>query len=97
MHASDESGEPGEQVETIKEIANVKAVVNRQRLGTSQLSTIGEFEGKPEIVVTDFTEEGKAGFALEEGRLPEKENEVVVGSHFAEALYKQQVETSDGI
>ena len=97
VHGSDESGEPQKQIEAIKEIDNVKAVVNRQRLVTSQLSTIGEFEGNPEIVVTDFAEEGKAGFALEEGRLPEKEHEVVVGSHFAEALYKQKAgaDTSD--
>ena len=95
VHESDESGKPGEQVEELKKIDHVKAVVNRQHLGTNQQSSLGEFTGNHELVVTDFIEEGKAGFELEEGRLPEKANEVVVGSNFKEYLIYEQDENSE--
>ena len=93
--ASEDSEKPGEQVEELKKIEHVKAVVNRQYLGTSQQSSLGDFTGNHDLVVTDFIEEGKVGFELEEGRLPEKANEVVVGSDFKEFLMIEQDENSE--
>ena len=85
-----------EKVVELKKRDHVKAVVFRQNLGAEQLSSIGDFTGNSQLVVTDFTEEKKANFELQEGRLPEKMNEVVVGSNFAESLMNQQDENEDG-
>lgn len=90
VHESEKSGNPGEKVDDMKNMAHVKAVVDRQQLGTNQMSLFGEFEGHHTLIVTDFEEEGKVGFALKEGRLPQNMNEIVVGSHFAEGLYTEQ-------
>ena len=46
--------EPGESRRT-EENEHVKAVVFRQYLGTEQQSSIGDFTGNHELVVTDFT------------------------------------------
>ena len=71
----------------LKKREHVKAVViSANTIGTKQQSSFGEFTGNHNLIVTDFTEEEKVNFELEEGRLPEKVNEVVVGSHFADAL-----------
>jgi len=96
VHSGEENSDLGKHVEELKEIEHVKAVVNRQYLSTSEQSTLGDFEGNHELVVTDFAEEGKVGFELEKGRLPEKANEVVVGSHFAEYLMKQGTDNDEG-
>ncbi|AMQ04864.1 FtsX-like permease family protein [Sporosarcina sp. FSL K6-1540] len=85
-----------EKVVELKKRDHVKAVVFRQNLGAEQQSSIGDFTGNSQLVVTDFTEEKKANFELQEGRLPEKVNEVVVGSNFAESLMNQQDENEDG-
>lgn len=75
-------------VEELKKREHVKAVVYRQSVGVKQESSLEEFSGFHELIMTDFNEEKKVGFALREGRLPENEYEVVVGSHFANNLYK---------
>ncbi len=85
-----------EKVAELKKRDHVKAVVFRQNLAAEQQSSIGDFTGNSQLVVTDFTEEKKANFELQEGRLPEKVNEVVVGSNFADALMNQQDENEDG-
>lgn len=85
-----------EKVAELKKRDHVKAVVFRQNLAAEQQSSIGDFTGNSQLVVTDFTEEKKANFELQEGRLPEKVNEVVVGSNFADALTNQQDENEDG-
>lgn len=85
-----------EKVVELKKRDHVKAVVFRQNLGAEQQSSIGDFTGNSQLVVTDFTEEKKANFELQEGRLPEKVNEVVVGSNFADSLMNQQDENEDG-
>lgn len=90
IHEGEESDNPSDKVEEFKEMEHVKAVVNRQNLGTSQQSSFEKFTGNHDLVVTDFVEEGKVGFELEEGRLPEKVNEVVVGSHFGDYLFENQ-------
>ncbi|MEK5068212.1 ABC transporter permease [Sporosarcina sp. FSL K6-1508] len=85
-----------EKVVELKKRDHVKAVVFRQNLGAEQQSSIGEFTGNSQLIVTDFTEEKKANFELQEGRLPEKVNEVVVGSNFADTLMNQQGENEEG-
>ncbi|MBO0589030.1 FtsX-like permease family protein [Sporosarcina sp. E16_8] len=85
-----------EKVAELKKRDHVKAVVFRQNIGTEQQSSIGNFTGNNPLIVTDFIEEEKANFELQEGRLPEKANEVIVGSNFAEYLMNQQDENKDG-
>jgi len=85
-----------EKVVELKKRSHVKAVVFRQSLGAEQQSSIGDFTGSNQLVVTDFTEEKKANFELQEGRLPEEVNEVVVGSDFANTLMNQPDENEDG-
>lgn len=92
VHGSEDASEPEKQVETFKKMEHVQAVLNQQKLGTDRLTRFGEYEGYHEFIVSDFKEEAKVGFALKEGRLPEKSDEVVVGSHFADALYKESAE-----
>ena len=88
VHGSEEANEPEKQIKKFKEMENVKAVLNQQKLGTTPRVRLGEFEGYNEFIVSDFKEEAKVGFELNEGRLPENSGEVVVGSHFAEYLYQ---------
>ena len=84
------SSEMDEQkVTELKKQEHVKAVVFRQSINTEQQSSLGDFTGHQNLIVTDFKEEEKANFGLQEGRLPEKANEVVVGSNFAESMMSQ--------
>lgn len=87
VHQSENSKNPGEQVEELKKKEHVKAVVNRQHITTNQQSFFEDFTGNHDLVITDFMEEGKVGFEIEAGRLPEKANEVIVGSDFSSYLY----------
>lgn len=91
VHEGDESGEPEKQMQQFREMENVQAVLNQQKLGTHQRVTLGEFESYNELIVSDFEEEAKVGFELKDGRLPENSHEVVVGSHFADNLYNTTV------
>lgn len=95
VHQGEENGDPNKEIEEFKKIKHVKSVVNRRSLATNQQSSLGMFTGTHDLVVTDFVEEGKVGFELEEGRLPEKVNEVVVGSHFGNYLYENIEEDSE--
>ncbi|MCM3710351.1 ABC transporter permease [Sporosarcina luteola] len=74
------------KVEDLKKREHVKAVVFRQSVSINQQSELDGFIGSHNMTVTEFQEEAKVGFALQEGRMPENESEVVVGSHFAENL-----------
>ena len=85
-----------EKVAELKKRDHVKAVVFRQNIGMEQHSSIGNFTGNNPLIVTDFVEEEKANFELQEGRLPERVNEVIVGSNFADYLMNQQDENEDG-
>lgn len=85
-----------EKVIELKKRGHVKAVVFRQNIGTEQQSSIGNFTGNNPLIVTDFKEEEKANFELQEGRLPERVNEVIVGSNFADYLLNQPDENQDG-
>ncbi|MEZ7173431.1 ABC transporter permease [Sporosarcina sp. OR05] len=82
-------------VEALKKREHVKAVVYRQSVGVRQESKLDDFSGSHELIITDFSEEEKVGFALQEGRLPQNEHEVVVGSHFADNLYEQSTKETD--
>ncbi|WP_342514180.1 FtsX-like permease family protein [Sporosarcina sp. FSL K6-1522] len=90
VHSMDEEQKPENNIASIKKQEHVKAVVNRQYVSADMRAIFNEFTGYQRLVVTDFREERKVGFELKEGRLPEKVNEVVVGSDFATALMKEE-------
>ncbi|WHY62580.1 ABC transporter permease [Cytobacillus firmus] len=75
-----------EDIKHFQEITGVKAVTRRQSLQQSPIFKTEDYTAQSEAVSAFFPEEVKAGFELSEGRLPEKRNEVVVGSSFADGL-----------
>lgn len=75
-----------EDIDRMKKIDHVNAVVNRQKLNLNLDTTFKDRKGSNNFIVTDFIEEEKSGFKLAEGRLPDNPNEVVVGSHFTQYL-----------
>ena len=79
-----------EIADEFKNIDHVSAVVNRQELNAQTETSFKDMKGHNGIIATDFIEEGKVGFKLAEGRLPENPNEVVVGSHFAQFLLTEE-------
>lgn len=80
------------KVEELKKRDHVKAVVFRQSVSVNQQTELDGFIGSHNLTVTEFQEEAKVGFALQEGRLPENKHEVVIGSHFAESLIEPKVD-----
>ncbi|MCM3708833.1 MULTISPECIES: ABC transporter permease [Cytobacillus] len=85
-------GVQDKDIQYFKEITGVKAVTRKQSLQQTPTYKTGEYTVQTETVSAYFPEEAKAGFELSEGRLPEKENEVVVGSSFADNLAKEPKE-----
>lgn len=83
------------KVEEFKKRENVKAVVYRQSVSIRQETKLDEFIGSNNLIVTEFEEEKKVGFALKEGRLPENAHEVVVGSNFADNLFEPNANESE--
>ncbi|MGG0668330.1 ABC transporter permease [Sporosarcina koreensis] len=83
------------KVEELKKREHVKAVVFRQSVSINQQTELDGFIGSHNMTVTEFQEEAKVGFALQEGRLPENKHEVVVGSHFAESLIESETEGAE--
>ncbi|MEH7226268.1 FtsX-like permease family protein [Bacillus sp. JJ1566] len=78
-----------EDVAHFEKIEDVKAVTRRQQLSQEGIYKIDDYGAWGQTLVTHFPSEVKAGFELSEGRLPEKENEIVVGHHFVESLQKE--------
>ncbi|MCM3758883.1 FtsX-like permease family protein [Sporosarcina aquimarina] len=74
----------------MKKLDHVKAVVLRQEVNAFQETTLDKYKGQSGLLVSDFEEEKKAGFALEEGRLPNGKYEVVVGHDFAKNLMNEE-------
>ncbi|MFS0690729.1 FtsX-like permease family protein [Sporosarcina sp. 179-K 8C2 HS] len=83
------------KVEELKKRDRVKAVVFRQSVSINQQTELDGFIGSHNMTVTEFQEEAKVGFALQEGRLPENKHEVVVGSHFAENLIEPKADDGE--
>ncbi|MGG0644089.1 FtsX-like permease family protein [Sporosarcina gallistercoris] len=78
-----------EKADKMKTLDHVKAVVLRQEVNGFQETTLDKYTTSSALVVSDFGEEQKAGFALDKGRLPKSKYEVVVGSDFAGNLMNE--------
>ncbi|SDH01632.1 acetoin utilization transport system permease protein [Planococcus glaciei] len=82
---SEEKITPAE-VQTMRNIPHVEAVVERSGVAAEAMAKIGARSGYVNPILSDLKEEQKAGLALSEGAMPKKAEEVVVGYHFAKAL-----------
>jgi acetoin utilization transport system permease protein len=68
----------------IEGLEDVKAVTRRKMVRFRTMISVDEYVGHASPVVAHMPSEIKAGFELSSGRLPENENEIVVGYHFVE-------------
>lgn len=75
-----------EDVRAFENIEDVKAVTRQKRLAQTPMYEIGKHHIAAETVVAHMPSETKAGLELSEGKLPESENEVIVGYHFVQDL-----------
>ncbi|MBP3949946.1 ABC transporter permease [Bacillus suaedae] len=79
-------------IEKLKELDGVEAVVTRTHSPYILTATLDEYAGEGNVVVTDFEQEQKANYQLDQGRFPNKSNEIIVGFHTKEMLLKQNSE-----
>lgn len=81
---------PDAELQQIKEMAHVIAVVERNKPEAETEIVIGNRSTYSQVVLSSMEEEQKAGFALSEGKMPAKAEEVVVGYHMAERLLTEE-------
>lgn len=82
-------------VKVFEKLENVKAVTRRKALGQNGLYEIDGYQTNAETLVAHMPSEVKAGMELSEGRIPNKENEVVVGYHFSKELRSKDAQEGD--
>ncbi|RIX51505.1 ABC transporter permease [Paenibacillus nanensis] len=79
-----------EDIAMFRELPNVKAVTYRNYIGQWLNPKVdGEEVGSDRTIQVDFEAEAEAGFALSAGRLPQQDNEAVIGYHIREQLDEQ--------
>lgn len=84
-----------EDVAFFEGIDGVKAVTTHKRVENETTYSIGDYTGFGETMVVDYEAEKASNFELEEGRLPEAANEVVVGYNFPGNLRDPDQEISE--
>ncbi|WP_391204979.1 ABC transporter permease [Psychrobacillus sp. L4] len=84
----------------IKGIEHVHAIVQRTRMDALAFSQIEDRSIETNMLLTNFEEEKKSNLKLSEGKMPTKENEIVVGYQFAQNLLndaeRKEMEQSQG-
>ncbi|WP_261130643.1 ABC transporter permease [Bacillus sp. Marseille-Q3570] len=94
VHGKETNGEEGingitmEDINYFESVDHVKTVTRRQQVEQQGDFRLGEYRTDGTPVVVDYPSETKAGFELSEGRLPESDEEVVIGYDFANSLAK---------
>lgn len=81
---------PATELQKIREMEHVLAVVERNQPDADTQIIIGERSTYSMAVLSSMQEEEKAGFALSEGQMPAKPTEVIVGFHMAERLLTEE-------
>jgi acetoin utilization transport system permease protein len=74
-----------EDISYFEKIVDVKAVTRRKNL-QNYMFNVDDHQTNAQAIVAHMPSETKAGLELAEGRLPNSENEVIVGYHFVEDL-----------
>ncbi|MDF2671157.1 MAG: hypothetical protein K0R67_3463, partial [Paenibacillus sp.] len=77
-----------DDIAALESIAHVKTVTRRQMVQQSVKNTLGELSAQNQAMVVHMPSEIKAGFELSEGRMPQNDNEIIVGYNFADTLRK---------
>ncbi|MFD1032239.1 ABC transporter permease [Metaplanococcus flavidus] len=81
---------PEEELEAIRKMDHVAAVVERNQPDADTQIIIGERNTYSRAILSSMQEEKKAGFALSDGQMPTKPTEVIVGFHLAERLLTEE-------
>ncbi|MYL49201.1 FtsX-like permease family protein [Halobacillus litoralis] len=84
-----------EDIETFESMENVKAVSHKIQLRTETDVLYDDYSGGSTISVVDFLSEKESGLNLSTGRMPQEENEVLIGYHLDQLLYKKSEEESE--
>lgn len=77
---------PDAEVQKMREMEHVVAVVERTQPDAGTQVVIGERSTYSQTVLSSMEEEQKAGFGLSEGTMPQSTDEIVVGYHMASQL-----------
>lgn len=75
-----------EDIQKLEPMNNVKAVTRRQYVAQSPHYAVEGLRTQASTITVHMPSEAKAGFELSEGRLPQADDEVLVGYNFAEML-----------
>lgn len=79
-----------EDIAMFRELADVKAVTYRNYVGQWLNPKVdGQEVGGDRTIQVDFDAEKRAGFDLSAGKMPEADNEIVIGYHIREQLDEQ--------
>lgn len=90
----------GEEIDIskIRAVEHVDAIVQRTRMDIMTVSQLENRSLEGSMLLTNFAEEEKSNLKLSEGRMPTKDNEIIVGYQFAENLLtdteRQEMEKS---
>ncbi|MFN7250129.1 MAG: ABC transporter permease [Anaerobacillus sp.] len=84
------SGIQEEDIEKLKELDEVSAVVSRVHVYGDLSAEVDGISTQTNTILTNMEEEMKANFELSEGRVPQSKNEIIVGSHFAKVLLTEE-------
>ncbi|ALC87593.1 macrolide ABC transporter permease [Bacillus sp. FJAT-22090] len=80
------NGDEELDISQIRSIEHIDAIVQRLNLNAMANSQIEDRSLQGNVILTNFDEEQKSNLQLSEGRMPEKDNEIIVGYQFAESL-----------
>lgn len=87
VHGKEEKGQLTiEDIEYFESLENVDAVTRRNYLRQDAVYQLDKYRHIGGSIVVHYPSEVKAGFELSEGRLPQSDDEVVVGYDFAKSL-----------
>lgn len=84
-----------DDIAKFEKIKNVKAVTRRINLQQDGQFEYGNHEGYAQTVVTHMPSELKAGFELSEGKVAEKDNEIILGYNFIDGFVPKNFEGDD--
>ena len=73
-------------IENFKQMDGVKAVSHKIALRNEPMVLFEDYTGPAKVSAVDFSSEKEAGLNLSDGRMPEAENEVIIGYHLDQFL-----------
>ncbi|MED4401263.1 ABC transporter permease [Metabacillus fastidiosus] len=86
IHGKEDSKVTDSDIEKIKGMNDVKAVVKRDYVEAAIEASLDDRTSYNTMTITDMEEELKANLKLEKGEIPKNKNEIIVGYDFAKQL-----------